>query len=101
MRCIKKKARSLACLLLGSLLLNPAAGSAAAEAAPVLTPIPQEDQAQDKQAAESQQRLAIIIDDLGNSMGGTAEILQMPVKLTVAVMPFLPTTEEDAKKAHE
>ncbi|MGE6573822.1 divergent polysaccharide deacetylase family protein [Paenibacillus xylanexedens] len=46
-------------------------------------------------------RLAIIIDDVGNDMKGTAEILAMPVKLTVAVMPFLPTTKKDAIAAHE
>ncbi|MFX3647399.1 MAG: divergent polysaccharide deacetylase family protein [Paenibacillus sp.] len=46
-------------------------------------------------------RLAIIIDDVGNDMKGTAEILAMPVKLTVAVMPFLQTTKKDAIAAHE
>jgi polysaccharide deacetylase 2 family uncharacterized protein YibQ len=46
-------------------------------------------------------RMAIIIDDVGNDMKGTAEILAMPVKLTVAVMPFLPTTKKDANAAHE
>lgn len=47
------------------------------------------------------QKLAVIIDDLGNGMKGTEEIMMMPVKLTVAVMPFLPTTEADARRAHE
>ncbi|WP_458126259.1 divergent polysaccharide deacetylase family protein [Paenibacillus sp. Z3-2] len=46
-------------------------------------------------------RMAIIIDDVGNDMKGTDEILAMPVKLTVAVMPFLPTTKKDAIAAHE
>lgn len=46
-------------------------------------------------------RLALIIDDFGNDMGGTDEILALPVKLTVAVMPFLPTSREDARRAHE
>lgn len=46
-------------------------------------------------------KLAIIIDDFGNKMGGTDEILDMPVKLTVAVMPFLRTSEADARRAHE
>jgi polysaccharide deacetylase 2 family uncharacterized protein YibQ len=46
-------------------------------------------------------RLAIIIDDVGNDMKGTKEILDMPVKLTVAVMPFLQTTKQDAIAAHE
>ncbi|RLQ96194.1 divergent polysaccharide deacetylase family protein [Falsibacillus albus] len=44
--------------------------------------------------------LAIVIDDLGNNMRGTDEMLQLPVTLTVAIMPFLETTSEDAKKAH-
>ncbi len=47
-----------------------------------------------------QKELAIVIDDAGNNMKGTEEILQLPVTLTIAVMPFLPTTEEDARKAH-
>ncbi|QOS82664.1 divergent polysaccharide deacetylase family protein [Paenibacillus sp. JNUCC31] len=46
-------------------------------------------------------RMAIIIDDVGNNMKGTAEILATPVKLTVAVMPFLQTTKKDAIAAHE
>lgn len=50
---------------------------------------------------EKEQRLAIIIDDFGNDMKGTDEILDLPVKLTVAVMPFLRTSERDARKAHE
>ncbi|MEK4510114.1 divergent polysaccharide deacetylase family protein [Paenibacillus anaericanus] len=48
-----------------------------------------------------EQKLAVIIDDLGNGMKGTEEIMMMPVKLTVAVMPFLPTTVADARRAHE
>ncbi|WP_068619598.1 divergent polysaccharide deacetylase family protein [Paenibacillus tuaregi] len=50
---------------------------------------------------QPKKKLAVIIDDLGNNMAGTDEILSMPVKLTVAVMPFLPSTEKDAKRAHE
>ncbi|MCA1055978.1 divergent polysaccharide deacetylase family protein [Rossellomorea aquimaris] len=45
--------------------------------------------------------LAIVIDDLGNRMKGTDEILHLPVVLTLAIMPFLPTTKEDAENAHE
>lgn len=52
-------------------------------------------------SAHSEKRLAIIIDDLGNQMKGTEEIIAMPVKLTVAIMPFLPSSEVDARKAHE
>lgn len=53
------------------------------------------------ESTSNHKRLAIIIDDVGNDMKGTAEILAMPVKLTVAVMPFLPTTKKDAIAAHE
>ncbi|MCM3173450.1 divergent polysaccharide deacetylase family protein [Paenibacillus sp. MER 99-2] len=56
---------------------------------------------QDTQPAVGPNRMAIIIDDVGNDMKGTAEILEMPIKLTVAVMPFLPTTQKDAIAAHE
>lgn len=48
-----------------------------------------------------QKRVAVIIDDLGNNMKGTEEILNLPVKITVAVMPFLPTTKRDAMEAHK
>lgn len=52
-------------------------------------------------SVQSEKRLAVIIDDLGNQMKGTDEIIAMPVKLTVAVMPFLPSSEKDARMAHE
>ncbi|WP_339145402.1 MULTISPECIES: divergent polysaccharide deacetylase family protein [unclassified Sutcliffiella] len=45
-------------------------------------------------------KVAIVIDDFGNNMKGTEEILQLPVSLTVAVMPFLSTTKKDAEMAH-
>jgi polysaccharide deacetylase 2 family uncharacterized protein YibQ len=43
----------------------------------------------------------IVIDDFGNNMAGTEEMLNLPFPITVAVMPFLPTTKQDAEKAHE
>ncbi|WP_230500601.1 divergent polysaccharide deacetylase family protein [Sutcliffiella rhizosphaerae] len=46
-------------------------------------------------------KVAIVIDDLGNNMKGTEEILYLPVNLTVAVMPFLPSTKNDAELAHK
>ena len=49
----------------------------------------------------SQKNLAIVIDDLGNNMKGTEEIIKLPVKLTVAIMPFMPSTKEDAELAHQ
>lgn len=46
-------------------------------------------------------RVAIVIDDFGNDMSGTEEILNMPIPLTIAVMPFLPTTKRDANWAKQ
>ncbi|WP_347552684.1 divergent polysaccharide deacetylase family protein [Pseudalkalibacillus hwajinpoensis] len=50
---------------------------------------------------EEARELANVIDDLGNNMGGTEEMLRLPVTLTVAIMPFLETTERDAELAHQ
>ncbi|WP_412859608.1 divergent polysaccharide deacetylase family protein [Cytobacillus horneckiae] len=56
-------------------------------------------------AASENHDLAIVIDDFGNHMKGTDEMLNLPVHLTVAVMPFMPSTGIDAetawKKGHE
>ena len=49
----------------------------------------------------SKRELAIVIDDLGNNMKGTKEILNLPIKLTVAIMPFLSSTKEDAELAYK
>lgn len=46
-------------------------------------------------------KLAVIIDDFGNDQKGTEEMLNLPVKITVAVMPFLPTSKKDAEAAHK
>jgi polysaccharide deacetylase 2 family uncharacterized protein YibQ len=45
-------------------------------------------------------RVAIVIDDFGNNMTGTTEMMALKVQFTVAVMPFLPTTHRDAEWAH-
>lgn len=45
--------------------------------------------------------MAIVIDDFGNDMAGTDDILQLPIPLTIAVMPFLPTTQRDANWAKQ
>lgn len=50
---------------------------------------------------QSLKDLAIVIDDLGNNMKGTDEILNLPIPLTVAIMPFMPTTKKDAELAHK
>lgn len=44
--------------------------------------------------------LSIVIDDFGNNMEGTKEMLDLPISLTVAVMPLMDTTKEDAELAH-
>ncbi len=44
--------------------------------------------------------IAIVIDDFGNGMKGSEEMLNLPVKFTVAIMPFLPATQHDAEAAH-
>ena len=45
--------------------------------------------------------IAVIIDDFGNQMAGTDEILQLPIPLTGAVIPGMPFAKEDAKKLHD
>lgn len=44
---------------------------------------------------------AIVIDDFGNGMPGTEQMLKLQAPITIAVMPFLPTTKKDAERAHE
>ncbi|WP_369900510.1 divergent polysaccharide deacetylase family protein [Bacillus manliponensis] len=46
-------------------------------------------------------KVAIVIDDFGNNMKGTEKMLSLPIPLTVAVMPFLPSTKQDAIAAHK
>ena len=42
-----------------------------------------------------------MIDDLGNNMKETEEIIKLPVKLTIAIMPFMPSTKGDAELANQ
>ena len=53
------------------------------------------------QANAHTNKVAIVIDDFGNNMKGTNQMLSLPIPLTVAVMPFLPSTKEDAIVAHK
>lgn len=53
------------------------------------------------QANAHTNKVAIVIDDFGNNMKGTNQMLSLPIPLTVAVMPFLPSTKEDAIAAHK
>lgn len=48
------------------------------------------------QANAHTNKVAIVIDDFGNNMKGTDKMLSLPIPLTVAVMPFLPSTKQDA-----
>jgi hypothetical protein len=45
--------------------------------------------------------VTIVIDDFGNGMNGSEEMLRLPVKFAVAVMPFMPTTKQDAEAAYK
>ncbi len=51
--------------------------------------------------AEKSGRLAIVIDDFGLQRKGVREMLSLDCKLTVAIMPFLEYTEDDAEDALE
>ncbi len=46
-------------------------------------------------------KLAIVIDDFGLQRKGVKEMLELDCKLTVAIMPFLEHTEDDAEDALE
>ncbi len=53
------------------------------------------------QATEDHPRLAIIIDDFGQSREGVKEMLTIDRHLTMAVMPFCEFTRQDAEAAHQ
>lgn len=44
---------------------------------------------------------AIIIDDVGNGLEGSNQLFKINAPLTVAIMPFLRTSREDAIRAHK
>ncbi len=46
-------------------------------------------------------KLAIIIDDFGQSRAGVAEMMEINRPLTIAVMPFLSYSKKDAQEAHK
>lgn len=50
--------------------------------------------------ASAGKAVAIVIDDFGNRMGGTEQMMNLPFPITVAVMPFLATSEQDAEEAY-
>ena len=57
--------------------------------------------AKEVEPTKEKNELAIVIDDFGNNMKGTEDMLNLPVPITVAIMPFLSTSKEDAIHAHE
>ncbi|MCZ8513316.1 divergent polysaccharide deacetylase family protein [Paenibacillus filicis] len=46
-------------------------------------------------------KIAIVIDDFGNGLSGTEEMMELGVPFTAAVMPFLSTSKRDAEWAHK
>ncbi|MDP4267847.1 MAG: divergent polysaccharide deacetylase family protein [Bacteroidota bacterium] len=46
-------------------------------------------------------KLALIIDDFGQSRAGVREMMQINRPLTIAVMPFLSYSKKDAEEAHK
>lgn len=85
--------RRIALLVLLLALVVPA-GSGVSQAEDSSVPLPPAQQQHRKKAA-------IVIDDFGNQMQGTEEMMKLPVPFTAAIMPFLPTTKQDAELAHD
>jgi polysaccharide deacetylase 2 family uncharacterized protein YibQ len=50
-------------------------------------------------SADVTKRVSIIIDDMGNGLKGTDEIFSIQAPLTVAIMPLLRTSKQDALRA--
>ncbi|UJF32032.1 divergent polysaccharide deacetylase family protein [Paenibacillus hexagrammi] len=78
-------------MLVLMLLLYPSELGAADEPAASPQPSPN---------SQALKKIAIVIDDFGNNMDGTEQMMNMPVPLTIAVMPFLPSSKQDAETAH-
>lgn len=65
-----------------------------------LAPASQQEGNTEHYAERTRKLAAVIVDDFGNGMKGTKEMLDLPAHITVAVMPFLPTTKQDAEEAN-
>ncbi|MBW7474335.1 divergent polysaccharide deacetylase family protein [Paenibacillus oenotherae] len=50
---------------------------------------------------QSERQVAVVIDDFGNGMDGTNEMMELPIHFTAAVMPFMPTTRQEAELLHK
>jgi len=91
MKCRGYKTRLFACLMVIAMSLMqgvPQVATATGNSDPV-------------SQALQQKKIALVIDDFGNNMKGTEQMLKLPISFTVAVMPFLPTTKQDAEMAHK
>lgn len=73
--------------------------AAAAAFALLIAPFAQA-QAAAEEGKKQESVIAVVIDDFGNRMKGTEEMLRLPIPITAAVMPFLPTSKADAEAAH-
>ncbi|CAG7647974.1 divergent polysaccharide deacetylase family protein [Paenibacillus allorhizosphaerae] len=62
--------------------------------------LPLQVEASEPSEPTAKKRIAIVIDDFGNGMSGTEQMMQLPIPFAAAVMPFLPTTKKDAEEAH-
>ncbi|MCD1258147.1 divergent polysaccharide deacetylase family protein [Paenibacillus athensensis] len=91
----------IALILTASISALPAAADEPAASQPPTTSGPQAGSLPPAPAAAAKKQIAIVIDDFGNNMDGTAEMFKLPIKFTAAVMPFLPSTQQDAQLAHE
>ncbi|MDQ1912362.1 divergent polysaccharide deacetylase family protein [Paenibacillus sp. GD4] len=84
--------KRIATLLTTLILTASAAGTLYASAPIDPQPLPPK---------QPSKQIALVIDDFGNDMLGTKEMMELPIPFTVAVMPFLPTTKRDAEWAHQ
>lgn len=73
-------------LVVGLLLTVP--GRVGSE--PLSTPAPQ----------PPGKQIALVIDDFGNNMAGTEQMMELSVPFAAAVMPFMPSSKSDAEWAH-
>lgn len=78
----------LASILCAAMLMIPAKLAQPIHAKPFVT-------------AFNSPQVAIIVDDLGNNLRGSNELFKIRAPLTVAIMPFLPTSRADAIRAHQ
>lgn len=51
-------------------------------------------------AGPNEPRLAIVIDDLGYNLHRAEEIMDLPVELTLGMLPYAPFAQQIAKRAH-